>query len=174
MEFRSESFVSHPVDVVYAAYRDRLPEIGAFMPDIKEIDRHKVEQRDAGPWIHNIWHANADLPKALQSLVSKDKLQWDDIATWDDAGMKVDWVIQTYVFREAVTCSGSNTFVEAPGGSKIILTGDLQIDLKKIKGIPSFLAGSLRPRVEKFIVDLIKPNLEKTNASLQAFLDSET
>ena len=54
------------------------------------------------------------------------------------------------------------------------LTGDLQINVKEIPGVPSFLAKRLAPQVEKFIVSLITPNLEQVNKSIERFLDAES
>ena len=54
-----------------------------------------------------------------------------------------------------------------------MLEGDLKIDLKKIPGVPRLLAGRMGPQVEKFIVSLISPNLQKVNDSLQRYLDDQ-
>ena len=47
------------------------------------------------------------------------------------------------------------------------------LDVSKVKGVPKFLAKSIGPQVEKFVVALIKPNLEKTNVAIAAFLDAQ-
>ena len=38
--------------------------------------------------------------------------------------------------------------------------------------VPRFLAGTLAPQVEKFVVVLVRPNLEQMNVSLGRYLDS--
>ena len=71
-----------------------------------------------------------------------------------------------------MTCTGSNTFYEEQDGrTRVVLDGELTIDLKKVRGIPKFLGKSLGPKLEKFIVELVTPNLEKVNVSLEAYLN---
>ena len=70
-----------------------------------------------------------------------------------------------------MTCSGRNHFIDDGDSTRVVLSGQLDIQLKSIPGVPSFLAGRLAPKLEKFIVSLITPNLERVNASLQRFLD---
>lgn len=172
MEIRSESRVNHPRDVVYAAYRDRLPEVVVYIPDIREIVMRS--RQDDGPIskIHNEWISDKDIPSFAAKFLPKDVLRWDDYATWDQTLFACDWRIKTRAFTEAVTCGGRNLFVEdGPNATRVILAGNLTINLREIAGVPSFLAGTIAPQVEKFIISLITPNLEKVNQSLGKFLD---
>ncbi|MCZ7686557.1 MAG: hypothetical protein M5U28_50535 [Sandaracinaceae bacterium] len=99
-------------------------------------------------------------------------LRWDDYAEWRDADHQVRWTLKLRVFTDSVRCSGTNTFRRIDDGTtSVTLEGDLDIDLKSIPGVPRMLAGGLKPQVEKFIVSLITPNLERVNESLQQFLD---
>ena len=59
------------------------------------------------------------------------------------------------------------------GSTRVVLAGDLEIDVKSIPGVPRLLAGRLKPQVERFIVSLITPNLEQVNTSLGRFLDDQ-
>ena len=97
----------------------------------------------------------------------------DDFAEWNDAESHVDWTIKTKAFTEAVTCNGRNEILADGDATVVRLTGELNIALKGIPGVPSFLAKRLAPQVEKFIVSLITPNLEKVNQSIERFLDAE-
>ncbi len=174
MRIHSESVISHPQPVVYEAYRDRLSEIAAYMSDVKEIQVEKREPVDGGVKIHNVWISDSDVPVFARAFIKPEMLRWDDFADWRDDEGKVYWKLRLRVFTDQVTCSGTNSFVAAGDDrTKVVLEGDLDIDLKNIPGVPRLLAGGLKPKVEKFIVGLITPNLEKVNESLQTFLDEQ-
>ncbi|MCB9685158.1 MAG: hypothetical protein H6738_06950 [Alphaproteobacteria bacterium] len=172
MEIRSESRIHYPRETVYRAYRDRLPEIAEFIPDIKEIVVRSKEDAAVGPKIHNEWIADREIPAFATAFLKPEHLRWDDHAQWDDTGFHVDWTLKTRAFTDAVRCSGRNAFLVDGDGTRVLLTGDLQISVHEIPGIPSFLGKRLAPQVEKFIVSLITPNLERVNASIERFLDA--
>lgn len=173
MEIRSESRIHHPRDVVFAAYRDRLPEIATYIPDIKEILVRSREAQGAQIKLHNEWVSDREVPAFAQKFLKPEFLRWDDFAVWDEASKSCSWTIKTRAFTEAVACSGKNQFLEDGDGTRVLLTGDLTINLREIPGVPRFLAGTVAPQVEKFIVSLITPNLEQVNRSLQRFLDEK-
>jgi nitrogen fixation protein len=173
MKIHSLSLVHHPRGAVYRAYRDRLSEIAAYIPDVREI---KVQSRkDVGGKVelHNVWVAQREVPTALKVVLKPENLMWDDYATWDEATMTCDWELKTRVFREMVRCRGRNTFTEQGGKTAVLLSGDLEIDISSLPGMPDFVARRLGPQVEKFIVSLITPNLERVNQSLERFLDEK-
>ena len=171
MEIRSESRIKYPREQVYVAYRDRLPEIAKFIPDIREIVVRSRREVPGGVELHNEWVADRDIPSFAQAFLKPEHLRWDDHASWNDEGRYVAWRLQTRAFTDAVRCAGRNTFVEDGAGTRVVLAGDLTIDLKEIPGVPGFLAKRVAPQVEKFIVSLITPNLERVNASIERFLD---
>ena len=55
--------------------------------------------------------------------------------------------------------------------TRVVLDGTLTLDASAMVGVPKFLAGRIVPQVEKFIVSLVTPNLEATNAAIGRFLD---
>lgn len=174
MEIKSESLIAYPRDVVYRAYRDRLPEVAKFIPDVKQILVHKRMEEGKVVRLHNEWVSEREVPAFAQKFLKPEMLRWDDFATWDEAAWACDWRIKTRAFTDAVTCGGRNLFVEAgPNATRVILSGDLKIALKEIPGVPGFLASTIGPQVEKFIVSLITPNLMKVSESLGRFLDQE-
>ena len=74
---------------------------------------------------------------------------------------------------ELSAAAAPGRFEEADGGTLVRLTGDLQINLQKLPGMPSFMAKRLVPEVERFILRLITPNLQRVNASLEEFLKQQ-
>lgn len=173
MRFTSTSTIAHPRAEVFAAYRDRLPEIVSFMDDISHIVVLSREEDGDTVTLHNEWHSAREVPKVAQAFIKPDQLQWDDHATWNQADFTCAFNIKTRAFRDAVTCTGTNRFVEDGDVTKVILEGDFEVDVQQIPGVPRLLAGRIAPQIEKFIVQLIQPNLEKTNQAVGRFLDAQ-
>ena len=173
MEIRSESRIRHPREVVYRAYRDRLPEIVKYLPDVREIIVHAREETDRLVTLHNEWISERDVPAAARRVIKPEYLRWDDYALWHEEGWYCDWRIKTKALTDAVDCSGRNAFVADGVHTRVVLSGHLNMNLREIPGVPKILASSLAPQVERFIVSLITPNLEKVNQSLERFLDEE-
>lgn len=173
MEIRSESLIPYPRERVYRAFRDQLPEIVKYSPDIRELTVHSRTERDGVVSLHNEWVSAADVPPIAAKLIRPDQLRWDDYAEWDDAAFTTAWTIKPRAFTEAVRCTGTNRFLEEGGSTRLIAEGTLDIDLREIPGVPKFLAGTLGPQVERFIVGLITPNIQQINGSIQKFLDDQ-
>lgn len=174
MKIHSESVLNHPRDRVYAAYRDRLPELAAYIPDVKRIDQVSRQDRDGVARIHNVWIADREIPKVMQVVVKPEMLQWDDHAEWIASSWSCRWTLKLKVFTESVTCGGVNTFAEeGTGRTRMVIGGDLDIDLANMRGVPRLLAPTLKPQIEKFIVSLITPNLERVNVALERFLNDQ-
>jgi hypothetical protein len=174
MKIHSVSLVRHPRAAVFRAYRDRLSEIADYIPDVREIRVQRREESGTVVKLHNVWVAQRDVPTALKVVLKPENLMWDDYATWDETTMVCDWELKTRVFREMVSCRGRNTFTEQGGATSVLLSGDLDIDIAQLPGVPGFVARRLGPEVEKFIVSLITPNLERVNQSLEKFLDDHS
>ena len=172
MRINSESRIHHPIDVVYPCYRDHLPRVAPYTPDIREIIVRSREDKELGPKIHNVWVADRDIPKVAQGIIKPEMLQWDDFAEWNDAEQHVDWRLNIPAFPDQVKCSGRNAFfADGPRSTRVVLTGELEVNVKNVPGVPRLLAGRLAPKIESFIVMLITPNLEKVNQSLERYLD---
>lgn len=172
MKINSESHISHPRATVYAAYRDRLPEVVPYIPDIKEIRVESREQTASGVKLHNLWIADREIPRMVQNFLKPEMLRWNDYADWNDEKVWCDWTLQIPAFPNNVTCSGRNAFYTDGENTRVVLTGNLEIN-PKFPGIPRLVASRLAPQIEKFIVMLITPNLERVNQSLGAFLDAQ-
>ena len=53
------------------------------------------------------------------------------------------------------------------------IQGDLDLNVKKVPGIPTLLAGTIRPQLEKFIIAMITPNFETINKGIASYLASK-
>ena len=172
MEIRSETRLHHPSDAVFEAYRDRMPEVAAFVPDVKAIRVVERTERDGEVVLHNEWSSDREVPPLMSRFIQPDHLRWDDHAVWNTATRTCSWRITTRAFTDAVHCSGTTTLVDGGDETTVILEGDLTLDLARIPGVPGFLGSRLAPQVERFIVALITPNLEHTNAAIGRFLEA--
>jgi hypothetical protein len=175
MQIRSASVIDHPVEVVYRAYRDELPSIARTIPDIEEVRELSREPREGGVRIHNVWISSARLPPLVDKVIRPEHLRWDDHADWDDEDRAVDWRIATRVFTDQVSCGGRNRF--EPVGedrTRLVLDGELQIDIQRVPGVPRMVARRVGPRLERFLVSLITPNLEQVTEHLRRYLDERT
>ena len=174
MKIHSESHIHHSLDRVYESYRDHLSQVAPYTDDIKEIIVHAREEMPNGPKIHNIWVADRDIPKIAKGIVKPEMLRWDDFAQWNNSEHHVDWTLNIPAFPDQVRCSGRNAFfADGPNRTRVVLTGELEINVKRIPGVPRIMAGRIAPKIEAFIVKLITPNLEKVNHSLERFLDDQ-
>ncbi|MFK7928061.1 MAG: hypothetical protein AB8H79_07715 [Myxococcota bacterium] len=174
MKIHSTSVIDHPIDRVWRAYRDELPEIAKTIPDIHEVRELSRSERDGGVTIHNEWHSSASLPPLVGRVIKPEHLRWDDFAEWDDVEHHLDWSIKTRVFTERIRCGGRNRF-EAVGEdkTKLIIDGDLQIDFDRLPGMPRMVSKRVGPRLESFFVSLITPNLQKVTVHLAQYLDRQ-
>jgi len=174
MQIRSESRLHHPVEMVFEAYRDRMPEVAEFVPDIREIIVHRRDVDGDKVTLHNEWVSDRDVPKVAAKLIKPEHLRWDDHAVWHASEHRCEWVIKMRAFTEAVDCKGQTRLISDGDATRVVLDGNLELDLRDIPGVPAFLGKRLAPQIEKFIVSLITPNLERTNAAIGRFLDSRT
>lgn len=174
MKIHSESHIHHPLARVYESYRDHLSQVAPYTDDIKEIIVNSREEGSNGPTIHNIWVADREIPKIAKGIVKPEMLRWDDFAQWNNAEHHVDWRLNIPAFPDQVRCSGRNAFfADGPHRTRVVLTGELEINVKRIPGVPRIMASRIAPKIEAFIVKLITPNLEKVNHSLERFLDDQ-
>ena len=123
--------------------------------------------------LHNEWVSDRQIPKAAQNFITPEALRWDDHAEWDGDDFLCRFQIRTRVFTDSVDCHGTNTMLEVDGGTKVKLDGVFDVNVTSLPGVPSFMAKRLVPQVEKFIIALIQPNLEKVNVAIGRYLDSQ-
>ncbi len=174
MEIRCDDVVTHPIELVYEAMRDRLPEVTPFFQGVDSIE--VVEKEVLGPGklrLLNHWHGNRSVaPKAVRPFLTANLRSWIDHAEWDDARRAVRWRFETFHFGKLFDCQGENRFESTGDGhTRIIIQGTLDLYPERVPGVPKFLARKLKPSIEKFILDLLGSNLADLAKGLQKFLD---
>jgi hypothetical protein len=173
MKIEADARISFPRPLVFSTYRDRLPELVPHLPNIKRISVQKRD--DTGPIANllNLWEAKGEIPKVAQAIIKPDMVAWLDHAKWNESDWTCEWRTEPRVFTKNIKCEGKNQYVVDGDTTILQIRGVLEIDVKDVPGVPSFLASRVAPVVEKFIVDLLKPNLISVAGGLQKFLEAE-
>ncbi len=159
MDLSADARIPFPRPVVFAAYRDKLPELLEYLPNVRAIE---VQSRKDAPPITelvNIWRGGGEIPAAARAFISEAMLSWTDHARWDESAFTCAWRIEAHAFTEAVGCQGTNRFLEDGDGTLLQIRGALAIDASKLKGVPRLLSGTVSKTVEEVLGDKIKPNL---------------
>jgi len=170
MEISSQVHLPYPREQVYRTYRDRLPELVAWMPNVRAIDLKERSEQPHTLDMVLIWHGGGEIPAAARALLSEAMLSWTDYSHWDDRDYSTQWRIAPHAFTEAVDCQGKNHFIAAPEGTIITSRGHLRIDPQHIHGVPGFLAGMIARAVEDYLGQQIEPNFQQLATSVAAFL----
>jgi len=175
MRIEADSVLSFPRERVFRAYRDELPDFSQFLPNVRKIEVRSRDEAGGTTRLVNVWHGGGEIPAAVRKFLDDSMLSWDDHARWDADAWICEWKIESHAFPEAVICAGKNSFVElANGRTRLEIHGDIQIDVKKIRGVPSFLAGSVGKTVEGFLVKQITANLTSVSDALDRYLATKS
>jgi hypothetical protein len=173
MELRADAKIPFPRPVVFAAYRDKLTDMLAYFPNVRKIEVRKREEDGKKVKLLNFWQGGGDIPAAARAFVSEAMLSWLDYATWNEEDWTCEWRIEPGAMTEAITCKGTNRFVEVGSETQLEIRGELSIDPKKLKGVPGFLSGKVASAVEELLVSKIKPNLVGTADGLTKYLSAQ-
>ncbi len=173
MKLEADARLPFPREAVFRAYRDHLVDLLPYLPNVRGIE--VKSRRDEGTRVHfeNIWRGGGDIPAAARAVLSESMLNWTDYATWDERAWTCTWRIETHAFTEAVRCAGRNAFIADGDATRLEIRGDLEIDARKIKGVPGFMAGSVARAVEQVLVSKIQPNLVETVRGLEKYLAAQ-
>lgn len=173
MEIKADARLPFPTAAVFTTYRDRMPELVKWLPNVLEI---KVKSRtDEGPVsrLVNVWKGGGEIPASARAFVNESMLSWDDHAVWNETELRCEWKIVTHAFTEAVNCKGTTRFVPDGDGARIEIRGKLEIDATKVKGVPRLLAGTVGRAVEEVLGRKIGPNLVDVTEGVRKYLEQQ-
>ncbi len=174
MDLIAEARVPFPRAVVFACYRDKMADLLPYLESVRKIDVTSRDEQEGTRTVKlvNVWHGGGDIPAAARAFVSEAMMSWTDTATWTEADYVCHWVIKTHAFTEAVSCEGWNTFHEdGPDATRITMKGSIEIDTKKVKGVPGFLAGKVAKTVEEMLKTKIQPNFVEVTKAITQHLE---
>ncbi|MBI3784708.1 MAG: hypothetical protein HY270_15050 [Deltaproteobacteria bacterium] len=181
MRFSNSASLSHPASLVLETMIDEMEAIVPFLPNVESITTEKSEKLADGRlrivrrWMGSLHAA----PAVVRPFLSPEWLGWIDTAVWSPAEFKVDWTHTPTVSHLAALydCSGTNYFEPDPANPKastcIRIGGDLVVHPNALPGVPRFLADRMAPQVEKFVINLVTPNLTDLVEGLQRYLDRQ-
>lgn len=170
MKLNGRSKLSFPRDVVFRAYRDRLPEVVPFLPNVRAIDVQSRHEDGPRTRLLNVWHAKGEIPSVAQKYVKPEMLAWTDHAEWDESALACTWNIETHALPGVVECEGRTLFhAEADGGTTMEIDGELYIHMENAP-VPRLLGATFRPLLERIIVTALTPNLIKVGDAVEKFL----
>jgi hypothetical protein len=160
MKLQASVDVPHPRDRVFAAYRDELPELVPYLPNVRAIETRSRTENGQVVELVNHWVGGGDLPAVARRFVSEDLLSWDDHARWDGAAFVCRWRTEVPRFRDALRAEGETRFEPTgPESTRVVIEGDIEVDASKVRAVPRIFAGSVGPAVASFLVATIRPNL---------------
>ncbi|HZU83056.1 MAG TPA: hypothetical protein VE987_09080 [Polyangiaceae bacterium] len=173
MDIRADAQIPFPREVVFAAYRDDIAQLVPYLPNVRGI--HVKSRTEEGRVVKlvNEWRGGGEIPSAIRAVVGDSMLSWTDYASWDADAMRCDWRSETQAFAEALRCVGHNAFLDGgPGKTQLQVRGTLEVDARKIRGVPSFLASKVGRALEEFLGSRINVNLAETATALTKFLET--
>ncbi len=173
MDIRADVTLPLPRERVFEAYRDRLPELAAHLPNIRAVRVVRREERDGEVHLVNEWTGGGDIPSAARAVLSESMLRWLDHATWHAATFSVTWRTEVNVFPGAVASSGENRFLDVPGGTRLEIRGGLTCDATRIPGVPRLLARAVGGAVERVLVGQVQVNLVAVAKAVGALIERD-
>jgi hypothetical protein len=175
MEIHCDAHIPFPRDVVFKAYRDDITKLLPYLPNVRNIEVKSRKDDGTRSELVMVWHGGGEIPGAFRAVLSESMLSWTDYATWDSQALRCEWRTETHALTEAVQSRGANLFVEdGPGKTVLQMRGTFDIDPKKIRGVPGFLATKIGKAVEDFLGGKIEPNLLETAKGLTRYLQERS
>lgn len=175
MRIELDSVLRYPRQTVFAAYRDDISAFVEYLPNVRAIEVLSREEQGSIVRLHNMWHGTTELPAALAHKLEERFFSWEDHAVWDADAYTCEWVIEPPAFRDTVRCVGRCDFIAlGEDRTRLDVTGELSIALDRVRGVPSFLAGSLGRTAESFLLRQVTANIESVSHALDAYLREDT
>ena len=175
MDIDVRDTLAHPRERVWSAYRDELPELVDYLPNVKGIECLSREEPEPGlVLLENQWVAEGDIPSVAQRFIKPEMLRWSETVRWDQNKWICSWEIHPAFFTDNVTVRGDTSYADAGGDrTEVHIQGLLKVDVRGVRGVPRLLVGTVNKAVEKLVGTLILPNLRRLNSSLGTYLDKK-
>jgi len=162
--FGSFTMVRQPLDEVWAAVRDRLPEIAGRLEDLESVvTLERVEEADGRLRLLNCWTARQRIPASLRGVVGADAISWLDRAEWVVASRTCRWSIAPSVLPDHIQCKGSTRYEAAMAGrgTRVTFEGTFALRSGFLAGMPVAFEPTIQGLVESIFSTMIPRNLAK-------------
>ncbi|MCM1985370.1 hypothetical protein [Lyngbya confervoides] len=161
MEIHVDTRIPFPLDLVYATYRDRLPETVSYLPNVRALQLLERRCEPDHIFCHYEWEGGGEIPAMIRSFISVDLLKWSEQNDWNNVLHQVRWRIAPHLFAEAIDCAGKNRFIAEGDGTRVETRGHLRINPAQLSNVPTMMRGIVANAAEKILGEAIAPNLEK-------------
>lgn len=172
MKFTITEEIAHPRDKVFRTQRDKIVELVPYIPNVESV---VVEETHVeGPVVRflNRWKVAAtEIPGPIKGFLKPEHLGYLDRAKWDETTHRCEWELEITALKDAVTARGTTSFLDEGGETIVRMDGEFLIHPDRVPGVPAFVARTLAPTLEKFVVGLLQPNLKKTAHAVGAYID---
>jgi hypothetical protein len=177
MQFQCLDDVAQPAQKVFELLRDHQHDLIPYLNDVDEISVLERKDLDGGKVnIINLWRgSNAKAPSMIQKFLSPDLLSWKDHALWhSEPPLRAEWRLEPKIGGTLFECDGVTT-IEPNGDDacRIRVDGNLRIYPERMPGVPKFLAGRLKSKVEAFVVKLLVPNMQTMALGVDAYFEDK-
>ncbi len=172
MKIEADAVIEQPRDVVFRAYRDGLGALVEHLPRVKRVEVESRKESGLVVELVNVWYGSAAIPSVAEKILPP-VLSWHDYARWDEETWTATWRLESHVFPEAVTCYGENRFIALAGRrTRVEISGEIRIDLSKMKVLPELVAGPVGATIERFLARQITPNLLAVSDAIEDYLEA--
>jgi hypothetical protein len=172
VKFTITEEIAHPRERVFRTQRDRLVELVPYIPNVEKVVVEETHVEGTSVRFLNRWTvASADIPTAVKGFLKPEHLTYIDRAKWDEATWRCEWELVITALPDAVTARGITSFTDEGDATIVRLDGEFIIHPDRVPGVPGFLARTIAPSLEKFVVGLLQPNLKKTAHAVGQFID---
>ncbi|MEQ1503973.1 MAG: hypothetical protein ABMB14_17155 [Myxococcota bacterium] len=172
MRFEVRESARHARGVVFAAHRDELEAIARYLPDVEKVELRSRSKGARGleEQVHWWTGSPSALPVFVRPMVPPHLLQWSQRTTWDPATHTASWTIEVPGLGPAVVAGGTNTYVDEGSTCGIGIVGDFAFHPERVPQLAGIPAAAV-PMVERMVVKLIVPMIERTGAAVARYLD---
>jgi hypothetical protein len=170
MRIENRDYVNAPASEVYRLLKDSLPKIAPYLPNVSRIDVMQRSESGRGTQIVNHWFALGEIPEIAKKVISPDLLSWKDTAVWNDAELKVDFRLESFVMNQLFKVTGTNFIVPAgENRTEVRVVCELELYPERVPGIPRFIASKFKPLAEEHIAKMVAPNLNSLTVGLNRY-----
>jgi len=176
MDFECVDEVGYPLDDVYRLIRDDMTAIVPYLSDVEEIKVLERKEEPNGLRLTNLWRGSVSAaPRVVQSFITQDLVTWNDHAFWPNDRKVAEWRLEPRVGGKLFDCSGTTAVIPGlrEGTCKLQIRGRLNVYPERLPGVPRLLAGTLRGKIEGFVVGMIVPNLQTLARGVQGYFDDK-
>ncbi len=164
MKLAAEVRLPFPRETVFAAYRDRIAQILEFLPSVRTVEALSRQEESGVVLSSSDWYGGGEVPATVRGIITQSMLRWTSRARWDAGSFQCDWRAEAYAFPEGVRCRGRTSFVDEPEGRTLLdVQGAVEVDARRLPGIPGHLKAPVGRSVEEFLVKRIGENLVETS-----------